>query len=57
MRTGVRREPADAEEDVKILVELGMDDLEMALRFVVPREAMQLRLESLGLRTVCLRAA
>jgi Zn-dependent peptidase ImmA (M78 family) len=37
-------------EDVGILRELKMDDLEMALRFMVPREAMQLRLKDLGLR-------
>lgn len=36
-------------EDVEILVELGMDDLEMALQLFVPREAMQLRLRDLGL--------
>jgi hypothetical protein len=36
-------------EDVRILDELEMDDLEMALRFMVPREAMQLRLKDLGL--------
>jgi Zn-dependent peptidase ImmA (M78 family) len=36
-------------EDVEILAELGMDDLEMALRLFVPREAMQLRLKNLGL--------
>jgi len=35
-------------EDVRILDELEMDDLEMALRFMVPREAMQLRLKDLG---------
>ena len=37
------------EEDVKIFAELGMDDLEMALQFLVPREAMQLRMKALGL--------
>ena len=36
-------------EDVEILAELGMDDMEMALRLYVPREAMQLRLKDLGL--------
>jgi Zn-dependent peptidase ImmA (M78 family) len=36
-------------EDVEILAELGMDDLEMALRLYVPREAMQFRLKDLGL--------
>lgn len=35
--------------DVEILAELGMDDLDMALRFLVPREAMQIRLKDLGL--------
>jgi Zn-dependent peptidase ImmA (M78 family) len=37
------------EEDIRILVELGMDDLDMALRFVVSREAVQARLRSMGL--------
>jgi Zn-dependent peptidase ImmA (M78 family) len=36
-------------DDVKILAELGMDDLQMALHLYVPREAMQLRLKALGL--------
>jgi hypothetical protein len=36
-------------EDVRILAELKMDDLEMALQCLVPREAMQLRLRDLGL--------
>lgn len=36
-------------EDVRILDELEIDALEMALRFMVPREAMQLRLKDLGL--------
>jgi Zn-dependent peptidase ImmA (M78 family) len=39
-------------EDIKILADLWMDDLEMALRFRVPREAMQIRLEKLSLRAV-----
>lgn len=39
-------------EDVKVLGDLLMDDLEMALRFLVPREAMQIRLNNLGLRTL-----
>lgn len=43
--------------DVEILAELGMDDLEMALRFRVPREAMQLRLRDLGLPAPELEAA
>ncbi len=37
-------------EDIKILADLWMDDLEMALRFRVPREAIQIRLETLGFR-------
>jgi Zn-dependent peptidase ImmA (M78 family) len=37
-------------EDVKVLADLWMDDLEMALRFRVPRDAMRSRLKSLGLR-------
>jgi Zn-dependent peptidase ImmA (M78 family) len=36
-------------EDVKILADLKVDDLEMALRFFVPREAMQARLSDLGM--------
>lgn len=39
------------ERDVKIMVELGVDDLEMALRFQVSRELVQRRLHDLGLRT------
>lgn len=38
--------------EVRLLVELGIDELEMALRFQVPREVIQLRLRDLGLRTV-----
>jgi Zn-dependent peptidase ImmA (M78 family) len=38
-------------EEVKMLADLWMDDLEMALRLRVPREAMQTRLRSLGMRT------
>jgi Zn-dependent peptidase ImmA (M78 family) len=34
---------------VEIFAEVGMDDLDMALRFLVPREAMQIRLKALGL--------
>ena len=45
------------EEVVKTLVELGMDDLEMAVWLVVSREAVQIRLHDLGLGTVDLRAA
>lgn len=37
--------------DVKLMIELGVDDLEMALRFRVPRELVQVRLNDLGLRT------
>jgi Zn-dependent peptidase ImmA (M78 family) len=37
------------EKDVRIFAELGMDDLEMALQFLVPREAIQLRMRALGL--------
>jgi Zn-dependent peptidase ImmA (M78 family) len=35
-------------EDVEILIDLKVDDLEMALRFFVPREEMRTRLKSLG---------
>lgn len=55
------REFADSllmpKEDIKILTDLGMDDLEMALRFLVPREAMRNRLASLGVRKPELEAA
>jgi Zn-dependent peptidase ImmA (M78 family) len=44
-------------EDIKILADPWMDELEMALRFRVPREAMQLRLTSLGMRVAGLEAA
>jgi Zn-dependent peptidase ImmA (M78 family) len=44
------------EELVKTLYEIGMDDLEMAVWLVVSREAMQRRLNDLGLRTLDLRA-
>jgi Zn-dependent peptidase ImmA (M78 family) len=37
-------------EDVKTLVDLWMDDLEMSLRFRVPRESMRSRLKALGFR-------
>ncbi len=50
-------EPSDAEEDVKVLADLWMDDLEMALSFRVPREEMRNRLRSLGLRVPELGAA
>jgi Zn-dependent peptidase ImmA (M78 family) len=44
-------------EDVKILADLRMDDLEMAMRLFVPREAMQTRLTGLGMGTFDLEAA
>ena len=44
-------------EAVRILADLRMDDLEMALRFVVPREAMQARLTVLGMGSFHLEAA
>jgi len=44
-------------QDVEIQAELKMDDLEMALRFMVPREAMQLRLMDLGLPGPALEVA
>jgi len=44
-------------EDVEILADLKMDDLEMALRFLVPRDAMQIRLASLGMPGLDLEAA
>jgi Zn-dependent peptidase ImmA (M78 family) len=37
------------DEEVKMYFELGMDDLELALRFNVSREAMKFRLIDLGL--------
>jgi Zn-dependent peptidase ImmA (M78 family) len=43
-------------EDVKALADLKMDDLEMALRFLVPRDAMQARLASLNMRVLDLEA-
>jgi Zn-dependent peptidase ImmA (M78 family) len=39
------------EDKVRSFVEAGMDDLEMAIRFKVSREAMQNRLNNLGLTT------
>lgn len=42
--------------DVKTLHDLRMDDLEMALHFLVPRDAMQVRLTSLGMRPPDLEA-
>jgi Zn-dependent peptidase ImmA (M78 family) len=44
-------------EDIKIMGDLEMDDLEMALRFLVPREAMRNRLASLGMLRPGLEAA
>jgi Zn-dependent peptidase ImmA (M78 family) len=44
-------------EDIKVFVDLWIDDLEMALRFHVPREAMRIRLKDLGLRVPELGAA
>ncbi|MDX6654081.1 MAG: hypothetical protein QOH18_791 [Solirubrobacterales bacterium] len=43
--------------DVKVMTELGVDELEMALRFQVSREIVQRRLNDLGLRTVELSEA
>lgn len=43
--------------DVELLAELKVDDLEMALRFFVPREIMQARLRALGLPVPVLEAA
>lgn len=40
------------EDEVRSLVEAGMDDLEMAIRFKVSREAMQNRLDNLDLTPV-----
>lgn len=37
-------------EDIKVFIDLWMDDLEMAVRFRVPREEMRIRLRNLGLR-------
>jgi Zn-dependent peptidase ImmA (M78 family) len=37
-------------DDVKVFSDLWMDDLEMAMRFRVPREDMRFRLKGLGLR-------
>jgi Zn-dependent peptidase ImmA (M78 family) len=34
---------------VEVFADMGMDDLDMAMRFLVPREAMQIRLRGLGL--------
>jgi Zn-dependent peptidase ImmA (M78 family) len=40
------------DKDVRIMLELGVDDLEIALRFQVSRELVQRRLDDLGLRTI-----
>jgi Zn-dependent peptidase ImmA (M78 family) len=42
---------------VQALTEIGFDDLEIALRLFVSREAIQLRLKSLGIDAVDLRAS
>jgi Zn-dependent peptidase ImmA (M78 family) len=39
------------ERDFRVLAELGVDDLEIALRFQVPREVVQRKLGAMGLRT------
>jgi Zn-dependent peptidase ImmA (M78 family) len=44
-------------EVVQTWAEIGMDDLEMALKFVVSREAVQPRLRSLGIDALDLRVA
>jgi len=44
-------------KDIRILAQLEMDDLEMALQFLVPREAMQLRLKDLGMSAPDLEVA
>jgi Zn-dependent peptidase ImmA (M78 family) len=38
------------DQDVRVGIELGIDELEMALRFQVSRELVQIRLHQLGLR-------
>lgn len=43
--------------DIKTMIELGVDELEMALRFQVSRELTQLRLNDLGLRSTVFSAA
>jgi Zn-dependent peptidase ImmA (M78 family) len=43
--------------DVKVMIELGVDELEMAVRFQVSREIVQRRLNDLGLRTVAMSEA
>jgi Zn-dependent peptidase ImmA (M78 family) len=39
------------EREARLMVELGLDELEMALRFQVSREIIQLRVRELGLQT------
>jgi Zn-dependent peptidase ImmA (M78 family) len=45
------------EDDVRVMSELGLNDLEMALKFWLPREIVWSRLESLGLLVDAGRAA
>lgn len=45
------------EGDVRAMSELGLNDLEMALKFWVPRDAVWSRLKSLGLQGAATRAA
>ncbi len=71
-RTGPSIEPDESEDGyghefgtcllmpkvtVQAFVEIGLDDLELAVQFVVSREAIQLRLRSLGVDASDLRAA
>jgi Zn-dependent peptidase ImmA (M78 family) len=45
------------DQNFETMVELGIGDLEMALRFQVPRELVQLRLDELGVRKAALAEA
>lgn len=45
------------EREFRVLAELGVDDLEVALRFQVPREVVQRKLSEMGLRTADLLEA
>jgi Zn-dependent peptidase ImmA (M78 family) len=45
------------EREFKVLAELGVDDLEIALRFQVPREVVQRKLSEMGVRTADLLEA
>jgi Zn-dependent peptidase ImmA (M78 family) len=45
------------EREFRVLAELGVDDLEIALRFQVPREVVQRKLSEMGLRTADLLEA